>query len=710
MGDPVKQARGTDDTGTSGGGPGGWYQRALDDAVRNAKLPVLKRSDYIDNAFNKISRNPILHTYALYFQRLGVTFWVEVGADELGWSPGIEHPTQFTGWNRPTKVVDQYYHSDDYLAAFYYAESEKSKAAQVDRTAAMATAFVSFNMLDADHGRIILPTVYTRVTAPRLFNALVRLHGERPISQGEREGWIEVGEVFERGVEMAAVIPAVRGAGLLARAAAGRVAATATGAAALARAAALEVRVTVSTYGYSPAAALYLGRSAYTFYLINAVPISAGVVAGADIAFSLVGEDTGMFNQGDVVEFAVPGGKAGWQVVKAEVSAEKTAERVVVKVSSVVDTTAENAARNYGSGRHIHHTPKAPPRDLPAPAVGARQIENKAASAASRGTQADDAARVVAQGKPNKAAALKSTLPPPNINLRELIAEAEVEKLVQQGFKREALDKLRHAEVGELERVGLLKSRGNDYEALRQVQAKISQASASQKADEVARLRKEQGRILQRIAAKEQAAVDLYTKLRASAAGGGLVKDFVNEFWDKPGFQEAVLGWARGGLAQQGANFMMKYALGKFKNQAVRFEWGVGRTKTADGRETWARYVDIVVDGGTGFRPGEALRIEVKKWSEWYLSRDSTRDKIAKQLIRDTAFFAREQTDPRTGDTARWLFDNIRWVFDSSQVKAEQVTEVFVKVILDDAFLKNAWGGTEEKIRATLKNVIETYP
>jgi len=72
-------------------------------------------------------------------------------------------------------------------------------------------------------------------------------------------------------------------------------------------------------------------------------------------------------------------------------------------------------------------------------------------------------------------------LPPANMNLSQLISESEIEKLVPQGFKREALDKLRQMEIGELQRSGLIKVPENDYETLRKARVQISQATALKK-------------------------------------------------------------------------------------------------------------------------------------------------------------------------------------------------------------------------------------
>lgn len=720
MGGPAQEQRATGDSSTSDRHSGDKLVRGVTLAVPGQPVPVLIRGDYIDNVFTRLHWNPQLHTYILEFERGGKTRNVEVGADKLGWNPATEHPWQFAGWTSPTQVVDEYYYTEEPTAARANSHNAKVIMAEADKASADETIFAAFYKETPARGGVIVPTAYTSVTAPRLFKALLRMHADTPISEGRRQGWLSVGVAFEAGVRYASVLPAVRGAGLLYRVAAGRVAATASSAAALGRAALLEIRVAVTKYGYSRYAVGYLSVVARNFVVVNAIPVTTAVLLGTDIALNLAGQDTGVFSPADVVEFAVKDVKLGWQLIKAEViSSNRAGGKAMLKVKEVELITAEKAAEQFDSGKLIiQYTPPphATPTDAPAsPLLGARKTDDRSVSAASRATKSDDAAPPAAKVTPNKAAPLKSPVPPPNIHLSELLTEAQVEKLVRQGFKREALEKLRHAQVGELERVGLIRRNRKDYEALSLVETKISRAQAAQQADEVARLQKEQGRILQRIASAGQETVDLYKKLQTSASKGGAVRGFVNEFWDKPGFQDVVLNWAKGGISQQGTNFMMKYSLDKFKNQAVRFEWPVGVSKTRDGGEVPARFVDIVVDGGTKSRPGEALRIEIKKWSEWYLSKDSTRDQIARQLIRDTAFFASTR-DAKTGQT-RWVFDNVRWVFDSSPFKgktaeqaAEEVSKVFLRTINEDGYLKMAWGLTEARIKATLKSVIEMYP
>jgi hypothetical protein len=238
-----------------------------------------------------------------------------------------------------------------------------------------------------------------------------------------------------------------------------------------------------------------------------------------------------------------------------------------------------------------------------------------------------------------------------NIHHVELLTEADVTRLQQVGVKPEALNRLRTMPIGELQRMGL--SPGD--------------------------------------------ITNLAARIVASKARGGAVVDFVNLFHEAPGFEFVVLNWAKGGAARPGTNFVMRYALANFTNHAIRFEWPVGYALTRADEETTmaARYVDVVVDGGTTLRPGEALRVELKAWSDRFFSNPKAGSIITRQLVRDTAFFG----------TA-----NIRWVFDSSRTTEENVIDAFTKVIKNDAYLRQRWGKSDDEIKAALDEIIEMYP
>lgn len=196
---------------------------------------------------------------------------------------------------------------------------------------------------------------------------------------------------------------------------------------------------------------------------------------------------------------------------------------------------------------------------------------------------------------------------------------------------------------------------------------------------------------LQRAGVKVHKGTKLYKQLQSA---GKVTLDFINSFYQSPGFKEFVLNWAKGGNSQEGARFIMKYCLAKLKDVPIRFEWPAGIRTIGEkiSGETWARYVDIVIDGGTKVNPGSTIYKEFKSWTLETLKK--TPSNIRFQLIRDTALFS-----PK----------NIRWVFDKSKISEKAVLDAFVTIISKDPYLKKVWGGTETEIRKSLSKVIEMF-
>jgi hypothetical protein len=172
-------------------------------------------------------------------------------------------------------------------------------------------------------------------------------------------------------------------------------------------------------------------------------------------------------------------------------------------------------------------------------------------------------------------------------------------------------------------------------------------------------------------------------------SAGGVVRSFINTFYKSPGFEKVILNWAQGGNSQIGARFVMKYCLGKLRGAPIHFEWPTGGLVSPG---TWARYVDIVIEGGTKAHPGNAIAVELKSWLGRTLAKSS--GKIKFQFIRDTAIYGPE---------------SIRWVFDASKVAEEEVLKTFINVITSDPYLTKIWGSTEEEIRKALSSMIEMY-
>ena len=71
-----------------------------------------------------------------------------------------------------------------------------------------------------------------------------------------------------------------------------------------------QVSFAVDTYGYSSVTASYLGRTAFTYYLANAVEINTAALVGTDMAINLAGGDTGGVTVGDEMSMVVADAQA----------------------------------------------------------------------------------------------------------------------------------------------------------------------------------------------------------------------------------------------------------------------------------------------------------------------------------------------------------------------------------------------------------------
>ena len=135
---------------------------------------------------------------------------------------------------------------------------------------------------------------------------------------------------------------------------------TVVGAGRLAGAGLAEIRFAVAEYKVSTAALAYLGRSALTFYLRNAVTVSATTIFATEFALSMAGQDMGVVTPGDQLTFAVHTEKDAYVALRVEVEeVDRSAQLIKVKRLSM-GTISEGAAEEiYGSGKLVHHE-KAP--------------------------------------------------------------------------------------------------------------------------------------------------------------------------------------------------------------------------------------------------------------------------------------------------------------------------------------------------------------
>ena len=135
---------------------------------------------------------------------------------------------------------------------------------------------------------------------------------------------------------------------------------------AVATAAARQVSFAVNTYGYSSAAATYLGRRAYGYYLMNAVEINTAGLLATDVAISLGGGDTGGISPGDEVSMVVADVRAGakavknWKLLDAEVRevnlASKEARLHITDIRYIAEKTAK-AEYDLGKKLALHRRP-----------------------------------------------------------------------------------------------------------------------------------------------------------------------------------------------------------------------------------------------------------------------------------------------------------------------------------------------------------------
>lgn len=156
-----------------------------------------------------------------------------------------------------------------------------------------------------------------------------------------------------------------------------------TGAARLGTAAARQVSFTVNTYGYSSVAATYLGRTALTYYRINAVQINTLGLMGTDIAINLGGGDTGPISPGDQVSMVVAdvkavakGARNYWKLIEGEVQPEVNlaSKEAIVRITNVGDIAEKTAKAEYDLGKKLIRQPagKQPIKPVADPAkVGA---------------------------------------------------------------------------------------------------------------------------------------------------------------------------------------------------------------------------------------------------------------------------------------------------------------------------------------------------
>jgi hypothetical protein len=129
---------------------------------------------------------------------------------------------------------------------------------------------------------------------------------------------------------------------------------------ALAVGAARQVSFAVSAYGYSPVAATYLGRAAFTYYLANAVEITTTGLTVIEIGINIGGGDTGGISPGDEVSMVVAEAKAAskaakeWKVIEGEVEdVNLVTKQAFVRVKKVGAISEQTAKTEYDLGKKL---------------------------------------------------------------------------------------------------------------------------------------------------------------------------------------------------------------------------------------------------------------------------------------------------------------------------------------------------------------------
>jgi hypothetical protein len=454
-----------------------------------------------------------------------------------------------------------------------------------------------------------------------------------------------------------------------------------TGLFAAGRSAAAEVMLAVRTYGFTTQAATWVGRSAWHYYLTNAVAINTHVIVGTEIALGFAGQDMGPLSLGDSLvmasqtDDAVRAGRRTWQEVTAQVEIVEDAGNVARLTVTKVEEIAEDVAkREYDLGKKVVAA-------KPGASKSARGVDDAATQA--KGVAVPRPPVVppgaVAKGKRTIKAPFGAIGPPvllEDLNAAKATMVANLGRFpsVKTKYIPAALDAIRGISADAIKTAGIR-------------------------------------------------AQDLANLANGLSRAGPSVRAFVNDYHAVPGFEQVLLNWAKRAYwntrgnkpswvsskaSYTGATYVMKYVTGKkLPPLALRFEWPVSINDTRFGSEVTARWVDIVLSDGERLRPGATIQIELKSWTEetlrnktWSPPGLSTAypGTVGYQLIRDTALFRPE---------------NIRWVFDPSKgLTKPQVIRAFERVIANDPYLALQWGGKDRSpraIRDLLDKVIEVF-
>ena len=194
-------------------------------------------------------------------------------------------------------------------------------------------------------------------------------------------------------------------------------------AAILGRSAGTEIVFAVRSYGLTTQAAAYLGRSAYAYYLNNAITINTVGIIGTDVALAFTGNDMGPVSPGDTMNIAVEvddvvktTGRA-WRAIKGEITeVDATGSKVILRVGSIDSISDDVAKADFDLGKKV---------------IGSQKNEATVASAlGDRATTAKLSGQLVPYSKAAGKSGVKLVSDP-----RPVISIGELEQAMQRVIK-----------------------------------------------------------------------------------------------------------------------------------------------------------------------------------------------------------------------------------------------------------------------------------
>lgn len=365
---------------------------------------------------------------------------------------------------------------------------------------------------------------------------------------------------------------------------------------ALLGAAVRQVSFAVDTYGYSSVTASYLGRTAFTYYLANAVEINTAALVGTDMAINLAGGDTGGVTVGDEMSMvvadaqAIAKGSKEWKVIEGEVEeVDLVSKEVRLRITKVEGVSEKAAKEEYDLGRKL---------------ALLREPRGK--------------------GKVKLGVDPRPEFDVNEFNRIRTQLQTQLPKLDSK-FRPAALRRLANLNADQLKEAQIHPS---DLEKLYK---KLNSA----------------GNTTREFINNFHDAPNFEQVILNWAKSKVWIQTRNAKPNDVQGF------WKSTQSMRSGTNFLMKYCVSNLKGRNIRFEWPAGIKDMSWGEEIWARYVDVVVEDGSRVKPGQSVNLELKSWTEFTLRNKAASPRgVQFQLTRDTALWG--------PDNIRWVFDGTK--------------------------------------------------